>query len=604
MYAHATRPRTEIDDRYQWRSTLVYESPEAFERAFRGAHSLAEALRTDLEAANHADREADPVRDPETLADVLERFEDLLARTQRLVLFATLERTADLADDDARARRDRVRSFEADVASVKTALRGLLRDRADRITTLRAESDRLEPYARYLEDAARLPEGADGLEPFLARFDDVFRTHDRILTAVSDEDFEPPTVEGPDGDPVEVQVTRRRQLLKHPDRAFRRRVYEACFDALEARANAIATTVVEKARTRARLAEARGFDSVREAALNKESYPETGLHVALPTDVHDVLCETVSANLEPFHRLAGRRRAVHGLSELRPWDVDLPLTRVDEPTIPYDEACEYVLAAVEPLGSAYRERLESVLAARRVDVYPAADKREVTYCLSAADTGAFVSLWYDGSVRSLFHFAHELGHAMEVAIRSDARRPLYATTPRPVEEVPSILHELLLADHLLAVGDEPLREHVRSRLLTTIGGNLYDATRSARFTHELSRAVEGGEPLSRDRLDGIHRELYEEFHPAVVPDDRTPSEWLAWSHAREPYHNYQYALGITAALVVADRLREGRLDPETYREFLEVGGTRRSLEQFRSLGVDVTEPDPYERAVERFAARR
>ncbi|WP_290811136.1 M3 family oligoendopeptidase [Halovivax sp.] len=588
-----TRPRSEIDDRYLWDPTAVYETPDDFDRELETARELVRRVRDALDA---------PPDDAERVSTTLERFERLGAARTRLVLYAEMGRTMDLTDDDARERRDRVRALEGDVEAVATSLRRWVREHDRRFETLRAESGAHSPFDRLLENAAGAPAADPALTDLLADFGDVLDATDRILVAICDEDFEPPTVEGPDGDPVEVAWYGRSRLLKHPDRAYRRRVYETFHDALAERRGAIATAWIEKLRSRARLAEARGYDSIRELSLGKPSYPETGIHLELPTAVHDALCEHVSASLDPYHRLQRIRRDRLGLDELRPWDRLVPLADAPAPEIAYEDAWDHLLAAVEPLGADYRDRLATLRAERRVDAFPAENAREVTYCLSASDRGAFVSASYDGTVRTAFHLAHELGHAMETELRGDVRRPLYETTPRPAEEVPSVVHELLLADHLLDGGDDALRAHVRDRLLTMLGGNLFGAARSARFVRTACRAVEAGESLSADRLDAINEDLLAAFQPHVAGEERWAASWLARAHVRDPYHHYQYALGAVGAVAATDALADGALPVDDYRSFLEFGGTEPSLAQFEHLGIDPTSPAPYRRAADRFDA--
>ena len=241
-----TRQRAEIDDQYQWDPTTIYETADAAEREYEAAMDRLEVIREALEA--------DP-DDPATLVSLLERFEELVAARTRLVLFAEVRRTMDLTDETARERRDRVRALEADVEAVTTDLREYLREH-DRLAEWRTEDDDLAPFDRFLENATRGSGGNPALTGLLERFGDVLDGHDRVLTAICDEDFEPPTVEGPDGDSVTVRWYGRGQLLKDPDREFRRQVYTAFHDALDERANAIATAWIEKLRTRARLADA------------------------------------------------------------------------------------------------------------------------------------------------------------------------------------------------------------------------------------------------------------------------------------------------------------------------------------------------------------
>ena len=612
--------RSTIPDRYRWEPTAVYRTNEAFDQEYETATTLLENLRTDL---------AEPPADAATAVTVFERFERLCAARTRLELGAEIRQTIDLTDEEGARRQDEVRRLSSEITTLTTDLRRYVREHADRLETFRDEDDALAspgheddtlaPFDRFCENVLAAPTGDPELRRCFDAFGDVLDATDRILLAIGDEDFEPPTVVTPDGERETVTWARRIQLLKHPDRTFRRRVYEVFYGALEEDANAIATTWIEKLRSHARQAEALGYDSIRHRALSKASYPETGIHLEFPVEAHDTLCETVTDELEPYHRLARLRRdhvardviaredgaSVDDLSdtspsvELRPWDRMVPLTTLPEPTIPYDEARAHVLEAVEPLGRDYRDRLERFLDDRRVDVYHTEDAREVTYCLSASGEGAYVSLCYDGGVRSVFALAHELGHAMETELRGEIRRPLYETTPRPVEEVPSMLHEFLLADHLLAVGDPPLREHVRNRLLTVVAGNVYGAVRNARFTRQACRAIEEDGTLTRSRLDDVNADLHATFHPEIEPDDHWERSWLARAHVREPYHHYQYALGVTGAIAVTDALDVGSLSTDAYREFLEFGGTKPAIDQFAHLGVDLETPTPYRRAADR-----
>ncbi len=188
---------------------------------------------------------------------------------------------------------------------------------------------------------------------------------------------------------------------------------------------------------------------------------------------------------------------------------------------------------------------------------------------------------------------------MNISYLRDARRPLYATTPRPVEEVPSLLHELLLAQHFLDT--DRYRKHVFDRLLGTVGGNFYGTAIWSAFTYETYSVVEAGETLTADRLDDIYGELSEKFRSPIVPSDYSSSGWLAGSHAREPYHHYQYILGVVGATVIFDRLTDGTLSSEEYHDFLRTGGRQPAVETFADIGIDVCSPEPYERAVSVFA---
>jgi oligoendopeptidase F len=581
--------RDEIAQEYKWDLTTIFESPDEWSATLAETRTLAESL--------HA-------RDPTSadgFLDTLADLETLVRREQRLGLYVRLRCNEDTGDPDREERRDEFRSVSDDVGRTKTAVRRRLRSLSpERVESMVCENDALAAFERYLDDAVRTDRHVRSpeIEAFLATLDR--DTPEEVFRALVNRDFEPPTVDGPDGDPVRVTRNKRAKQLASADRAFRRRVYEAFRGELTASKHAIATAYAGKVKAQSNRATVRNFGSVRERSFNKQSYPETGLRIDFPTDAHDALLDALRSNLGPHHRYLRLRRDRLGVEELRPWDTNVPLADGEGPEIPYDEARDHLLAAVEPLGEEYRNRLAEFLGDGRIDVYETEEKRSdiTAYCPSSYDTGAYVLTNYDDDVRSLFVLAHELGHAMNTSYLREARRPLYATTPRPVEEVPSLLHELLLARHLIQTDEH--REHVFDRLLDTIDGNLFRTGMWSAFTHEAYGVVEGGSTLTAERLDDIYADLHEEFHAPVVPDEYANSGWLVGSHAREPYHFYQYVLGVGGATVVFDRLTDGTLSPEEYRDFLRTGGKMRAVETFADLGIDVRAADPYDRAASIF----
>ncbi len=198
---------------------------------------------------------------------------------------------------------------------------------------------------------------------------------DRIFVSLVNRDFEPPTVDGPDGEPVRVTRNNRRRHFTSSDRAFRRRVYETFNEELTGSKHAIAAAYAEKVKTQSNLASIRNFDSARERMFNTESYPPTGLRIDFPTEAHDTMLETIQSNLGPYQRYQRLYRNNLDIEQLRPWDTGVPLADGDRPEIPYDNVRDHLLAAVEPLErhtkTAWRRswtRTESTCTKRRKNV--------------------------------------------------------------------------------------------------------------------------------------------------------------------------------------------------------------------------------------------
>lgn len=442
----------------------------------------------------------------------------------------------------------------------------------------------------------------------LAGFEPVLDQQTDTIVAITEGDVDWPTLDGPDGESYTLDRGSYREAMDHPDRGFRRRAHEAHLSAVGANDESLAAALAEKVRAQVALADARNFASPRAMALARERSPATGMHDAFPESAHDAVVEQVRAHADAYHDLLESRRATLGVDVLRPWDESAPLATATAPTIAYEDVREQLLEAVAPLGERYRDRLAAFLDDRRVDVYPTAEKRTdiPAYCPSSPDTGAFVLANFREDVRTAFFLAHELGHAMHVALLRDAQPARYVTIPQPVSEVPSILHELLFADHLLAVGDEAVAVHVRERRAAFLGGNVFGAGRSAAFLHEVYETVAGGGDLTPDGLAETYAEYATEIGAPVEP--ATEGEgWRQHAFAREPYHSYQYVVGAVAAVSLYHRLRDGTLGTDGYLAFLASTGKRDALEALEAVGVDVTAPDPYERVateVREIAANR
>src|SRR5215471_1313779 len=86
---------------------------------------------------------------------------------------------------------------------------------------------------------------------------------------------------------------------------------------------------------------ARNYSSALEAALFPDDVPVT---------VYDGLIQSVRANLKPLFRYFDLRRRLLHLDELHHYDIDVPHVPEIETRLPFDQATEMVLAALEPLG--------------------------------------------------------------------------------------------------------------------------------------------------------------------------------------------------------------------------------------------------------------
>ncbi|MEZ3115494.1 M3 family oligoendopeptidase [Halobaculum sp. MBLA0147] len=594
-------PRAEIDPEYRFDLTRIYDDPAAWHRA---ADAFRERV-ADLETTARRDFDT-----PAALGSLLDATAACYRTRDSLRLYAALYGYVHTGDDAAadlrRANRDLDTVFDPAVATVCRRLAALNDERFEALVDALDEGrddttvvpTDYRPYAESLRRRGRHTR-EPAVEETVATVEEPLGAAERTIRAVTTEDLDPGTVDRPDGTEAELRIGNVQDELREPDRDYRRRVYETIRSELDRFEHTLTRAVGEKLKAARATATVRGYDSHRAASLAADSYPPTGVQSALPESVHDTLVEAVVAERDPYDRARRLRRDRLGVDTLRPWDTRVPLVDAD-PTPSYETATDHVLTALEPLGDDYVARVHEMLDERRVDVFPTANKRTdiPAACPASPADGPYVLANFREDVRTTFFLAHELGHAANVSYHTDGPTR-YACNRVPVSEVPSLVHELLLADHLTTLGG-PLADAARERRVELLGGNLYRNARSTAFGHRLAEIVADGEELTSDRARTANRQVAERFDPVVEPPaDRDGRDWLGGG-LRDAYTGHQYVLGVLGAVAAVEGLADGSLAPADYRTFLRHTGHDDALAAFERLGVDPTERSAYRRAAAAF----
>jgi oligoendopeptidase F len=582
--------RSEIDEQYKWALDGVFEDDEAWEAAFADAESLIE----DLEGY-----EGRLTESAATLLDGLELYEQAMRRVETVHAYARMRRDEDTRDQDAQAMASRAGSLRSAAQSaasfVEPELQALDREELD---ALIGADPALAEYEHFFDDVLRTKDHTRSaeVEDLLAELGEVHSAPGEIYSMLSNADLSFPSVEGPDGDDVEITNANFTNLLQRRDREFRRRVYEAYFDRWGDLRNTVAAAYEKSVTGDVKLARARGYETAREAALDQPN---------IPVEVYDTLLETVRGNLDVLHRHADLKQQVVDGDDLRMWDLYVPLADGDGPTVEYEDAKDHVVEAVGALGDDYQSRVAEGLESRWVDVYENEGKRSGAYSSGTYDTQPFILMNYQDDVSSMFTLAHELGHSLHSQLTSEQQPYVYSDYEIFVAEVASTVNESLLTHHLLeTVDDEQFRRHVLDQYLERFRSTMFRQTMFADFELRAHRAREDGEALTADRLDEIYRDLKADFYEPAVLDDHIAREWMRIPHFYRAYYVFQYSTGISAAVALArDILEEGQPAAEQYLEFLQRGSRDYPLELLDHAGVDMRTSAPVEAAIDEYDER-
>ncbi len=582
--------RSEIDEDYKWDLESIFADDEEWEAAYEDIAERVEEI---------AQYEGQSTDDAETLLTVFEKRDQLMREVSTLFSYARMRSDEDTTNQQYQALSARAQALAADARSALSYLEPELQtlSREEFASMIDAEPA-LETYDHYVDDVLRMKPHTRSaeVEELLAELSEVTGTAGDVYNMLSNADMSFPTVEDPDGDGIEITQSNFVNLLKRPDRDFRQRVYEAYFDEWESMRNTVSTTYKNSVKADVKLAQARNYDSAREAALNGPN---------VPVSVYDTLVDTVNDNLEHLHTHAELKREALEVDELQMWDLYMPLTGGEGPDVPYDEAVDHVVEAVAPLGEEYQSRVAEGFDSRWVDVYENAGKQSGAYSGGTYDTQPFILMNYQDDISSMYTLAHELGHSMHSELTTDKQPYIYSGYEIFVAEVASTVNETLLTQHLLeTVDDEAFRMGVLNEFLERVRSTLYRQTLFAEFEHRAHELEEAGEPLTADRLDELYGELKGTYYEPAELDDRIAREWMRIPHFYRAFYVYQYATGISAAIAIVERiLEEGEPAAADYREFLSRGSREYPLELLEIAGVDMSRSEPVEQALSTYGHR-
>jgi oligoendopeptidase F len=576
--------RSDIEAEYKWDLESIYATDEGWETAYEDVEDRLGELRS---------YEGEATEDGETLLTVLELRDEIMRTVEQVTAYARMRSDEDTRDQDYQGMKARGQSLSSAASSAASFVEPEIQSCSrEEIEAMIESTEGLETYEHYLEDTLRLKAHTRSaeVEALLSDLGEVLSAPNETFSMLTNADLSFPTVERPDGEAVEITQSNLTTLLKEPDREFRRTVHEEFYDELGTYRNTIGTTLSKAVKTHVKLADARDYDTARQAALDGPN---------VPTAVYDNLVDSVRENLDVLHRHAELKREVLDVPDLRMWDLYMPMTETESPEVTYEEATDHVVEALAPLGEEYQSRVAEGIDSRWVDVYENRGKRSGAYSGGTYDTQPFILMNWQDDITDMFTLAHELGHSIHSELTSENQPYVYSSYDIFVAEVASTVNETLLTHHLLAtVEDDQFRRHVLNEYLERFRSTLFRQTLFADFEHRIHEKSEAGEPLTPDRLDSMYRDRKTEFYEPAEVDERIEREWMRIPHFYYDFYVYQYATGISAAVAIVERIREeGDSAAEAYLDALAMGGSAYPIEILETAGVDMASPDPVESAI-------
>ncbi|ARA97483.1 MULTISPECIES: oligoendopeptidase F [Geobacillus] len=583
--------RSEIPVEETWRLEDIFPTDDVWEQEFQQVKAMIPKI------SEYKGRLGES---PEVMYEALQYQDEVSMRLGKLYTYAHMRYDQDTTNSFYQGLDDRAKGLYSEASSAMAFIvpeilaidEAVLRSFLEQYEPLRLYEHALDEITRQRPHVLSAEE-----EALLAQAAEVMQATSSTFSALNNADLTFPTIRDENGDEVEVTHGRFIRFLESTDRRVRRDAFHAVYHTYEKFQNTFANTLAGTVKKDNFFARVRRYKSAREAALDANNIPES---------VYDNLIATIHEHLPLLHRYVRLRKSVLGLDELHMYDLYTPLVQDVKMEVTYDEAKQYMLDGLAPLGEEYVSIIKEGLENRWVDVRENKGKRSGAYSSGAYGTHPYILLNWQDNVNNLFTLVHEFGHSVHSYYTRKTQPYPYAHYSIFVAEVASTCNEALLNDYLLkTIDDEKKRLYLLNHYLEGFRGTVFRQTMFAEFEHLIHLKAQEGEALTAQTLTSLYYDLNKKyFGDDMVVDEEIGLEWARIPHFYYNYYVYQYATGFSAATALSKQiLEEGEPAVKRYIEFLKAGSSDYPIEVLKKAGVDMTSAEPIRQACQVFAEK-
>ncbi len=577
-------PRTEIDKNHTWNAESVFATPEAW----------AAEVDAILAALPEIKKFEGALKDAATLLQAFETIEGLMARMNRVYVYAGFSYSVDTTDQNAAAMSGKAQGLYSQVVATASFLNPeVLVIGQKKLKKWMKEEPKLARYEQFFNNLFRKHEHVRSgeVEEILGMLSDPFGGASEASSLLRNADMKIPSIKDKDGNEIELSESVIFNLMAKDDRAARAASWENYHGALLNYKNTLAATLSTSIKQNVFLSRVRKHTNALEMMLSENN---------IPVDVFHNLVATFRKNLPTWHRYFEIRRKALKLETLEPYDMWAPLIP-NHPKVPYAQAIEWIAEGLLPMGKDYVGVMRNgALEERWVDIYPNKGKRSGAFSWGAPGTHPFIMMSYTDEIFSLSTLAHELGHSMHSYLTWQNQPFVYADYSLFAAEVASNFHQALVRDHLLKTKTErDFQISVIEEAMSNFYRYFFIMPTLARFELETHTRVENGQPLTADSMMELMADLFTEgFGGKVnVRREHVGMTWARFGHLFSDYYVYAYATGIAGAHAIAKRVLNNEPNAvENYLGFLKAGASDYPLDALKRAGVDLTSSEPVDAA--------
>ncbi|HFP8955620.1 TPA: oligoendopeptidase F [Enterococcus faecium] len=583
--------REELPENLTWDLTKIFSSDQEFDEKYL---ELSEELKQSEKHKGTLDQGASQ------FLNAIEFVLRVYRQTEVIYVYAHLKNDQDTGNTDYQALYARASSLFSKVSEAVSWFEPeILQLSDDQIWQYFKEEPKLEVYRHYIQQIVdnRAHVLSAEQESLLAGAGEIFDASSDTFAVLNNADLVFPTIEGENGEIVQLSHGVYGQLLESTDRRVREAAFKGLYSVYEQFRNTFASTLGTHIKGHNFKAKVRNYSSAREASLSNNHIPES---------VYDTLVDVVNKHLPLLHRYMELRKRLLEVEKLHMYDLYTPVLGEAPITFTYEEAKEKALEALKPMGEEYMAIVEKAFSERWIDVVENKGKRSGAYSSGSYDTNPYILLNWHDTLDQLFTLVHEMGHSVHSYFTRSNQPYVYGDYSIFLAEIASTTNENILTEYLLETEKDPrVRAYVLNHYLDGFKGTVFRQTQFAEFEHFMHTEDEKGVPLTSEYLSDSYGKLNAKYYgPAVEEDPEIKFEWSRIPHFYYNYYVFQYSAGFSAASALAKKILNQEPEAlENYLAYLKAGNSDYPVEVMKKAGVDMTQAAYIEDAMSMFEQR-
>ncbi|HAP8757178.1 TPA: oligoendopeptidase F [Enterococcus faecium] len=583
--------REELPENLTWDLTKIFSSDQEFDEKYL---ELSEELKQSEKHKGTLDQGASQ------FLNAIEFVLRVYRQTEVIYVYAHLKNDQDTGNTDYQALYARASSLFSKVSEAVSWFEPeILQLSDDQIWQYFKKEPKLEVYRHYIQQIVdnRAHVLSAEQESLLAGAGEIFDASSDTFAVLNNADLVFPTIEGENGEIVQLSHGVYGQLLESTDRRVREAAFKGLYSVYEQFRNTFASTLGTHIKGHNFKAKVRNYSSAREASLSNNHIPES---------VYDTLVDVVNKHLPLLHRYMELRKRLLEVEKLHMYDLYTPVLGEAPITFTYEEAKEKALEALKPMGEEYMAIVEKAFSERWIDVVENKGKRSGAYSSGSYDTNPYILLNWHDTLDQLFTLVHEMGHSVHSYFTRSNQPYVYGDYSIFLAEIASTTNENILTEYLLETEKDPrVRAYVLNHYLDGFKGTVFRQTQFAEFEHFMHTEDEKGVPLTSEYLSDSYGKLNAKYYgPAVEEDPEIKFEWSRIPHFYYNYYVFQYSTGFSAASALAKKILNQEPEAlENYLAYLKAGNSDYPVEVMKKAGVDMTQAAYIEDAMSMFEQR-